>query len=102
MQIKPLVALGWLVAALATFPVSAADEHREHREATPRDEARWSTPDTTPQQRYQSARHEAMAAYHDNLVDCKSRGGEDKASCTKEAKARFDEEMGEAKKLLKE
>ena len=100
MQIKPIVALASFVAVLATFPASAADEHREHREATPKDEARWSTPDATAQQRYQSARKEAMAAYHDNLIDCKTRGGEDKTSCTKEAKARFDEEMSEAKKLL--
>lgn len=100
MQVKPIVALACVVAALATFAVSAADEHREHREATPKDEARWSTPDATAQQRYNSARHEAMAAYHDNLIDCKTRGGDDKTSCTKEAKARYDEEMAEAKKLL--
>ena len=96
MQIRPIVALASVLSAFVTFPVGAQNEHHE---ATPKDEARWSTPDGTAQQRYQSARKEAMAALHDNLADCKGRS-EEKASCTKDARARFEEEMSEAKKLL--
>jgi hypothetical protein len=95
MNSKHALALTLFIASLAALPASAGDAV-----PTPKDEARWDTPDTTPQQRYETARKEAAAAYQQALADCKALSGAEKSSCVKEAKANFEHDSAEAKKVL--
>lgn len=47
---------------------------------------RWSQEDATPEQKYATARKEAMAANQMALEECKSMSGEAKAKCEAQAK----------------
>src|SRR5882724_5967284 len=88
MYSKHALALTLFIASLAALPASAGDAV-----PTPKDEARWDTPDTTPQQRYDTAKKEAMGGYQQALSDCKALSGAEKSDCTKEAKANFERDM---------
>jgi len=53
---------------------------------SPDEPARWSQDDATPEQKYATARKEAMAANQMALEECKSMSGEAKAKCEAQAK----------------
>jgi hypothetical protein len=95
MQSKHILTLCLLVASMSALSASAAAP-----DATEKDEARWTTPDTTPQQRYETAKKEANAAYQMVLGDCRALSGKEKSDCTKEAKTNYDHDLAEAKKQL--
>jgi hypothetical protein len=63
-------------------------------------EARQVIEDTTPQQKYNTAKREVQAAYQEALNDCKKMRGSEKTVCTKEAKESRQNDLTEAKKLL--
>lgn len=65
-----------------------------------KDPKQWSTPDTTPQQRYETAKKEAGAAYQEALKECASLHGAEKSSCVKDAQAAYKSEMEAAKQEL--
>lgn len=67
-----------------------------------KDPKQWSTPDATPQDRYETAKKEAAAAYQEALADCRSLRGAEKASCTKEAQAAYNKDLAAAKLELKQ
>jgi hypothetical protein len=95
MQHKHILTLCLLVASMSALSASAAAP-----DATEKDEARWTTPDTTPQQRYETAKKEAIAAYQMLLEECRALSGKEKSDCTKEAKMSHDHDLAEAKKQL--
>jgi hypothetical protein len=66
-------------------------------DATPKDEARWSQEDVTPQARYRTLQKEAAAAYRENTSQCKSLAGAERASCLNEAKSNYQKELADAK-----
>lgn len=66
------------------------------------DPARWANEDMTPQARYQTAKKEAEAAYRENKTQCKSVATAERKSCLKETQTNFQQEMKEAKALLKQ
>lgn len=97
MQRKHILTLSLLVASMSALSASAGDA-----EATDKDVARWSTPDTTPQQRQETFRKEAIAAYEMALGDCRALSGKEKSECIKDAKANYEHDLAEAKKQLPE
>lgn len=66
------------------------------------DPLRWYQPDTTPQQRYQTARNEATSALRDALKECKTKKGAEARSCNKEAHDNYKSDMLLAKQKLNE
>ena len=89
-----------LVAALAlggvlSFPVSAQAQSDEASLA------RGAVPDTTPQQRYQSAIREAGGGLKVSLEECRSMPTAARKRCESEARARYQSDMAAAKALLR-
>lgn len=86
-----ILASALLVMATSAFAVSEDD----------RELARAAVPDSTPQQRYDSAIREAGGAYKEALRECNEMRGVERSSCTREAKATYDHDMAEARALLR-
>jgi len=61
--------------------------------------ARGSVEDVTPQQKYRSAIREAGGAYKESMRECAQAAG-DARSCNREAKAVYERDMAEARRLL--
>lgn len=68
---------------------------------TQADPARWSNEDLTPQARYQTAKKEAEAGYRENTAQCKSVSSAERRTCSRDARTNFEQEMKDAKKLLR-
>ncbi|MDT0136882.1 hypothetical protein [Acidovorax sp. PRC11] len=61
---------------------------------------RGARPDTTAEQRYQSAIREAGGGLKAALADCRSQGATVRQGCEDEARKRYQQDMAEAKALL--
>lgn len=61
---------------------------------------RGAVPDSTPQQRYQSAIREAGGGLKVSLEECRSMPGPERKSCESQARARYQRDMAAAKVLL--
>lgn len=89
---------GAVVLAMALF-VTANFAH-----ATNGGEARslekGAVPDVTPQQKYQSAIREAGGGYKEWLRECAQFVGDAHKTCGREAKAVYDRDMAEARRIL--
>lgn len=57
------------------------------------DPARWAEEDVTPEQKFKTARAEALAAHQDAQNSCKSMPVEDQRICLAQARVVFDSEM---------
>jgi len=64
--------------------------------------ARGAMPDTTPQQRYQSAIREAGGGLKVSLEECRAMVAAQRKGCESEARARYQSDMTAAKALLKD
>lgn len=64
--------------------------------------ARGAVPDTTPQQRYQSAIREAGGGLKVSLEECRAMAAADRKACESQARARYQADMAAAKALLKD
>ena len=64
--------------------------------------ARGAVPDTTPQQRYQSAIREAGGGLKVNLEECRVMVAAERKACESQARARYQADMAAAKALLKD
>lgn len=64
--------------------------------------ARGAVPDTTPQQRYQSAIREAGGGLKVSLEECRAMAAADRKACESQARARYQADMAAAKTLLKD
>ena len=63
--------------------------------------ARGAVPDTTPQQRYQSAIREAGGGLKVSLEECRAMPTAERKVCESEARARYQADMAAAKALLR-
>jgi hypothetical protein len=79
---------------------SLTTAHAAGEGAPEKDPKQWSTPDTTPQARYETAKKEAGAAYQEALKECASLRGAEKSSCVKDAQASFKSDLDAAKQEL--
>ena len=64
--------------------------------------ARGAVPDTTPQQRYQSAIREAGGGLKISLEECRTMEAVERKGCESQARARYKADMAAAKALLKD
>ncbi len=64
--------------------------------------ARGAVPDTTPQQRYQSAVREAGGGLKISLEECRTMAAAERKGCESQARARYQADMAAAKALLKD
>ena len=64
--------------------------------------ARGAVPDTTPQQRYQTAIREAGGGLKVSLEECRAMATADRRSCESQARARYQADMAKAKAMLKD
>ena len=90
-----------ILCALLSVPAFAVTNALAADGAPEKDPAQWSTPDVTPQARYQTAKKEADAALQEALTQCRSLRGAEKAACTKDAQATHAAEVAAAKLELK-
>ena len=63
----------------------------------PADPARWTEEDITPEQKYETARKESVAAQHIALTYCKTLPIADQALCNAQARLEFEKELAEIK-----
>jgi hypothetical protein len=64
--------------------------------------ARGAVPDTTPQQRYQTAIREAGGGLKVSLAECREMAAADRRSCESQARARYQADMARARAMLKD
>jgi len=90
------------VAALAlggaaVVPTTAAAQNGDEASL-----ARGAAPDTTPQQRYQTAIREAGGGLKVSLEECHAMGSAERRSCESQARARYQADMATAKAMLRD
>lgn len=86
------MALGSLAAVPATSWAQQGDEASL---------ARGAAPDTTPQQRYQTAIREAGGGLKVSLAECGSMAAAERKACEAEARSRYQADMAAAKAMLR-
>jgi hypothetical protein len=64
--------------------------------------ARGAVPDTTPQQRYQTAIREAGGGLKVSLAECREMAAADRKSCESQARARYQDDMAKARAMLRD
>lgn len=64
--------------------------------------ARGAVPDTTPQQRYQTAIREAGGGLKISLQECRALVAADRKSCEAQARSRYQADMARAKAMLRD
>ena len=90
-----------IVALLATVCVAAVSVVHASVASDEQSLRRGAVEDVTPQQKYQSAIREAGGAQKEALRECAPLAPEARRACTREAKARYEREMADAKMILK-
>ena len=63
--------------------------------------ARGAVPDTTPQQRYQTAIREAGGGLKVSLEECRAMAAPERRSCESQARARYQADMATARAILR-
>ena len=91
-----------LMAALAlggavALPTTAAAQNGDEASL-----ARGAVPDTTPQQRYQTAIREAGGGLKVSLEECRTMAAAERRSCESQARARYQADMATAKAMLRD
>ena len=64
--------------------------------------ARGAVPDTTPQQRYQTAIREAGGGLKVSLAECREMASADRKRCESEARGRYQADMAKARAMLRD
>ena len=88
-----LIAILSLASPLALSQGETRDDHEL---------AKTGIPDSTPQQAYDSAIHEAGGAYKMALTDCQALKGKEHADCLHDANATYRQDMADARTRLRE
>jgi hypothetical protein len=88
-----VIALGGAMAIPSTAAAQAGDEASL---------ARGAVPDTTPQQRYQTAIREAGGGLKVSLAECREMASADRKSCESQARSRYQADMAKARAMLKD
>ena len=90
-----LAAAAWVVAGVFSAPAFAQGGEAASL-------ARGAVPDTTAQQRYQSAIREAGGGLKVSLEECRAMAAADRKACESQARARYQADMAAAKALLQD
>jgi hypothetical protein len=91
------IVLSALIASAGTITGLSANAARNDEN---NDSARWSNEDSTPKERYETARKEAAAAYQEAIEACKvHHRGPARSKSLKEAATIYQADLAEAKKL---
>ncbi|MBV7426740.1 MULTISPECIES: hypothetical protein [unclassified Acidovorax] len=88
-----VLALGAALAGPTTAAAQSSDEASLSRGAVP---------DTTPQQRYQTAIREAGGGLKVSLEECRAMPSADRRSCESQARATYQADMAKAKAMLRD
>ena len=94
MPLRAIMVAAFAVGGALSVPLSAAAQG---------DEAslmRGAVPDTTPQQRYQSAIREAGGGLKVSLEECRAMSAMERKGCESEARTRYRSDMASAKTML--
>ena len=94
MSLRATLALALAAGGLLAVPAGALAQSEEASLA------RGAMPDTTPQQRYQSAIREAGGGLKVSLEECRAMAGVERKGCESQARARYRSDMAAAKSLL--
>ena len=94
MSLRATLALALAAGGLLAVPAGALAQSEEASLA------RGAMPDTTPQQRYQSAIREAGGGLKVSLEECRAMAGVERKGCESQARARYRSDMAAAKTLL--
>ncbi len=82
------------LAGTLALPATAAAQNSDEASL-----ARGAAPDTTPQQRYQTAIREAGGGLKVSLEECRTMAGAERKSCESQARARYQADMATAKAM---
>lgn len=94
----PLVlAAALTVGILAVYPGHATAQTNDEASL-----ARGAVPDTTPQQRYQTAIREAGGGLKVSLEECRAMGSPERKACEAQARSRYQADMATAKAMLRD
>ena len=94
----PLVfAAALTVGMLAVYPGHASAQANDEASL-----ARGAVPDTTPQQRYQTAIREAGGGLKVSLEECRAMGSPERKACEAQARSRYQADMATAKAMLRD
>ena len=93
-----LAAAACALGGLLALPTGALAQSQEGEASL----ARGAVPDTTPQQRYQSAIREAGGGLKVSLEECRTMAAAERKACESQARARYQADMAAAKALLKD
>jgi hypothetical protein len=85
--------------AQTTPPANAALQKQEIAKGDP---ARWYKEDKTSDARLQTLRKEIAAAFQEASIACKQGPSEERASCLKDARGTYQQDMANAKQIVKE
>lgn len=88
------------VGLSAAFAATNASPTASPQGAPQKDPPQWSTHDTTPQARFQTAKKEAGAALQEAQNSCRDLRGAERTGCMKDAQTTYTQDMADAKKLL--
>ena len=91
---RALLAVGLALTGLLAGPVVALAQSDEVSLE------RGAVPDSTPQQRYQSAIREAGGGLKVSLEECRAMAAADRKGCESQAQARYRSDMASAKAML--
>ena len=95
---RPSIALAATLAlgSVFAFPTMA------HAQSDEVSLMRGAVPDTTPQQRYQSAIREAGGGLKVSIQECRTITVAERRSCEAQARSRYQADMAKAKKMLRD
>ena len=91
---RSIASLGAVAALLGASGGSMAQSYERELERT-------SRPDTTPQQRYQTAVREAGGGLKLSLAECRKLSANERKACESEARANYKKDMDHARELQK-
>lgn len=84
------------LAVFAALPVLAQAQGRAQQELD-----RGAMPDSTPQQRYNSAVREAGGGMKIGMAECREQAGAARKACEQEVQARYKADMAAAREMLR-
>lgn len=94
-QVITVIAAMFFSAAAFAQPVTPSTSRSDEQSLQ-----RGAIEDATPQQKYNSAIREAGGAYKEALRECAQAKGAERLKCNRDAKATYDRDMAEARRIL--
>lgn len=93
-SIRSMLAVALLAAAVPGVALAQMDKAEQELE-------RGAMPDTTPQQRYNTAIREAGGGMKVGLAECKAMQASERKGCEREVRERYQADMATAREMLR-